>query len=358
VANSTRTREHLRLYTEQLPKAPRQPLEDVASLSRVLETFKAATGWSLQYTPQALKTDRRCEAGSATRIGVNRLTHASCDLQVSLEPAVLDSDEPALGRQSPEAAVAREAAESLGGAIGGLLGELCETRNIVRKREAELAAGVPTVSRNDEEQHLAARLEASLKAAAEAVGCDAAALYMLDDATTELKMRSAWQLPFERMMAPPRPLQGAVADLEALLGHAVVLGDDTLMAMWKVPENFPAAVCVPVSSPTALLGTLWIFSRAKRDFNDRETNVIEIVAGRIAAELEREVLLRNKWQRPSAFSNMSNPWWRRCSKVGTWPAGPRKPAKWAEHSTIGSACPMVCWPWRRAERPTKALRAP
>jgi serine phosphatase RsbU (regulator of sigma subunit) len=85
-------------------------------------------------------------------------------------------------------------------------------------------------------------------------------------------------------------LQGAVADLESLLGHAVVLDDPELMRHWHVPEDFPAAVCVPVSTPTTILGTLWIFSNRRRDFNDRETNIIEVVAGRIGSDLEREML--------------------------------------------------------------------
>jgi len=62
--------------------------------------------------------------------------------------------------------------------------------------------------------------------------------------------------------------------------------------MWNVPEDFPSAVCVPISSPTTILGTLWIFSNEKRDFNDRETNVLEVVAGRLASDLEREMLMR------------------------------------------------------------------
>ena len=60
-----------------------------------------------------------------------------------------------------------------------------------------------------------------------------------------------------------------------------------------MPEDFPAAVCVPVSTPTTLLGTLWVFCNEKRDFNDRETNMLEVVAGRLASDLEREMLLRS-----------------------------------------------------------------
>ena len=138
--------------------------------------------------------------------------------------------------------------------------------------------------------HLATRLEAVLRSGAEAIGCHAAALYLLDEATSKLKLRSCWGLPLDRLTAPARPLQGAVADLEALLGHAVVLEDTRLLRHWNVPEDFPAAACVPVSTPTTILGTLWVFSSEKRDLNDHQTNILEVVAGRVAADLEREML--------------------------------------------------------------------
>jgi serine phosphatase RsbU (regulator of sigma subunit) len=155
----------------------------------------------------------------------------------------------------------------------------------------EASRRLPTALPRNDQKHLAERLEAVLLAGAEIVGCNAAALYLLDDATTELRLRCSWGLPVDRPAAT-RPLQGALADLEALLGHAVVLRDDNLMSMWNVPEDFPAAVCVPVSSPTTILGTIWVFSSEKRDFNDRQTNILEVVAGRLALEVERETFLR------------------------------------------------------------------
>ena len=172
-----------------------------------------------------------------------------------------------------------------------MLGELIETRHALWKREAELAAGVPLIPHEDEQEHLAAQLEAVLRAGAQAVGCQAAALYLLDEATTELKLRSSWGLPFDRLTAPARPLKGSIADLEALLGHAVVLDDTNLMCQWRVPEDYPAAVCLPVSTPTILLGTLWFFCEQRRDFDERQTEILEVVAGRLAADLEREMLM-------------------------------------------------------------------
>jgi serine phosphatase RsbU (regulator of sigma subunit) len=113
----------------------------------------------------------------------------------------------------------------------------------------------------------------------------------LDTATTQLKLRSTWGLPPRRLTEPARPLQGAIADLEALTGHAVVLKDDALIDYFRTPEPCAAAVCVPVSTPSTVLGTLWIFSQEKRDFSDKQVNLLEIIAGRVAGELERDALL-------------------------------------------------------------------
>lgn len=138
---------------------------------------------------------------------------------------------------------------------------------------------------------LARLLQSVLRAGVEACECEAAALYLLDDATTSLELRASFGLPSERLSQPSRPLKGAIADLEALLGHAVALERASAFGPWRVPEEFAAALCVPVSSPSVPLGTLWFFSDHPRDFTERQTNLAELVAGRLAAELERATLL-------------------------------------------------------------------
>jgi hypothetical protein len=169
--------------------------------------------------------------------------------------------------------------------------DLAATRHALWQREAELAAGVPVASRTDEKRHLAERLQAVLKGGAEALNCHAAALYLIDEGTRHLKLRSSWGVTPNKLVEAPRPLAGAIADLEALLGHAVVLTDVALAKSWNAPEDYPAALCVPVASPTIPLGTLWFFANAPRDFSDRQTNLAEIIAGRVAADLDREALL-------------------------------------------------------------------
>ncbi|MGA2067475.1 MAG: SpoIIE family protein phosphatase [Thermoguttaceae bacterium] len=293
----------LKLYAEQPPAPERPATEAVASLPALLRAFQRATGWSLQYVakpapshPGGQQGTIPVTSGSAEPCGHFRLTPGASALDVPPGPDLADPMprrlQP-LDDLPPKPRADRPSAKALASAVADMLGDLLEVRRALREREADLAAGVPLVSHADEPQHLAERLEAVLRGGAQAVGCQAAALYLLDEATSVLKLRACWGLPWDRLTAPARPLQGAVADLEALLGHAVVLADPELMRQWHVPEDFAAAVCLPVSSPTSILGTLWVFCGEKRDFNDRETNLLEIVAGRIAAELERE-MLRNE----------------------------------------------------------------
>jgi len=278
----------------------------VASLPEVLQAFQRATGWSLHYAAgsasKAHNAKSTAEPNWSATINPGQGVppgHLALGPVESQEKSESPSDSleagetvaPVEAKVMP-ASVSFEAARCLASAIGGLLEETVQLRRALVEREAELAAGVPLVPHREEPEHLANRLEAVLCGGAQAIGCHAAAMYLLDEATSKLKLRSCWGLPLDRFTAPPRPLKGAVADLESLLGHAVVLTDTPMMHHWRAPEEFAAAVCVPVSTSTTILGTLWMFSNDKREFTESQTNIAEVVAGRLAADLEREML----WQ--------------------------------------------------------------
>lgn len=275
VVHSDSTR--LRLYTEQPP--PQQPeLVGIASLPAVLRAFQRATGWMLHYTP-----------GLPAAEDTGHWTAPVAASGLTLQGHFSLTSEEGEGATAPTSA---KAAQSLAVALADMVGELLQTRQALWHREAELAAGVPLVPHSEEEKHLATRLQSVLEAGARSAGCQAVGLYLLDEATTELKLRAAWGLPFDRFTQKARPLRGALADLEALLGHAVVLDDTDDPRYWRIPEDFPSAVCLPISSPTTILGTVWFFADRARGFSDAQTSILEIVAGRIAADLEREMLLR------------------------------------------------------------------
>lgn len=291
---------YLKLISETPPPARRAD-EDLAALAGVREAFHRATGFEFEY----VEADAPCQP--------NLLWSAPVNPGVGVPPGLLrlmGSREGAVSEDAHER-VALTDAKHLATAIGELWQELLLTREALWEREAELAVNVPVVEHREEARQLALRLEAVLHGAADAVGCHAAALYLLDDATSELKLRASWGLPRRRLVQPARPLRDQLADLEAMLGHAVVLDDPQMFNLWHVPEACAACVCVPISTPTMPLGTLWIFSQEPREFSDDDTNMIEIAAGRIAADLEREMLMaeavRHKRETASAAEVASPP---------------------------------------------------
>jgi hypothetical protein len=256
-------------------------VDELASLGEVCRTFEQATGWALRYVP-----------GREPTLDPDLMWSAPVDPGVGITPGHfrIDLGGPALSECGPRLDL--ESAVGLAGSIAALACTLLQTRHALWQREAELAAGVPLVSTPQDGLHLAERLEGALKAASQAIHAEAAGLYLLDAGTTELKLRSCWGLPKTRLTEPARSLKAAVGDLEALSGHAVVLDNPRLFDAWNVPErNYAHAVCIPVASPTAPLGTLWVFGGEPRILDDRDTQLLEIVAGRVSAELERAMLL-------------------------------------------------------------------
>lgn len=237
------------------------------SFATITEAFEDATGWSLDREPACV----------GENVNHSRLVIKATQVHDQASTAALPIEQGHAAR--------------LADAISDVFARLESLQAALWHREAELAIGVPVSPQRQGEAHLAARLEIMLRNGANAVGCRAAGLYLLDDATTELKLRALWGLSKDRFLEPARPLAGAFAELEALLGHAVVLEDASLLPHWKTPEPFPAALCLPVSSPTDPLGTLWFFADTVRDFSDQDIHLAEIIAGSIAAELQREVLL-------------------------------------------------------------------
>lgn len=252
--------------------------------------FADSTGWSLRYMSSAESTARSKVAWSAP-------IHSG----VGVIPGYIALE----GALDAAGALNLPAASRLAAAVGNVLDEVQRLRQTLWEREADLAAAVPVHSAAEEAVHLAARLEGVLRAAGELSEADAAGLYLLDEATQQLKLRAVWGLPQQALCEPPRMLATARADLEAMLGHAIALRDASQFNYWAVPpeaEAFQSAACVPVLGTATVFGTLWTFSRARREYSSQDTGVLELAAGRVAVELERRQLLTERaeaarWQR-------------------------------------------------------------
>lgn len=262
---------YLKLHVEELAaaRAAQAPTKDPLSAS-----FAAATGWQLP----AARPD-------ATRAKVAR-RHLS-DLPV-LEPVTPEAS---------QASVELSLAQPLAKAINKLVVDLEQARRALEEREAELATAIPVTLPRDDSRPLLRKLEFLLKTAADSVQGSAAALYLLDDATSHLKLRAHHGLSPDRLFAPPRGLRGQAADLEALMGRTVSIPDTRSSTYTPtIPEKCGAAVCVPIASPAMPLGTLWVFAPTACDISALQVNMVEVVAGRITSELERHALCRETLQ--------------------------------------------------------------
>jgi len=177
-------------------------------------------------------------------------------------------------------------------ALAELLGDAYRWQSALRQNEAEQASGIHVSCQGRPEEEVLKTLRDQLKQTARIVRCQAAVLYTLNKEATHLKLRVIWGLPEEKLLEPPRDLRESLADMEALLGQAVILNDEFLLETWNPPEDFPVAVCVPIASDTTIHGTLWFFSETQREFSPEELTILEITAGRIAVELEKTALLK------------------------------------------------------------------
>jgi sigma-B regulation protein RsbU (phosphoserine phosphatase) len=279
----------LRLYIENDSAGCAPSPISPSLLDRICKTYAAATGWPLVHFAPG-DTIPHLNQWTHKLAGPDREKTATLALVPSAIGSNADSDEG--DRSNP---VTTELATDLAQSIAALLDELYKTRTTLWQREAHLASAIPLVVRpEDEDRQLAERLESVLRCGAESVGCQAAALYLLDDDTRFLKLRSHWGLSDECFLDEPRRLRGSKGDLEALTGHAVVLEQPDRCEAWDTPHTSATAICVPVATATVPLGTFWIFGSEPRRFSDAEVNLIEVVAGRLAVELEREILLREQ----------------------------------------------------------------
>ncbi len=268
---NNRIPDYLKLHVEETDDRSRAI--NIPGFERLCAAFPAATG---------CRIDVEAFAAADDQLTFPWLEPAATRFQVSVETTGI----PGVQKVQP-----KDTCE-LAGALTELLNKLSQTRQALRRREAELAAAVPVVSVSEDGQHLADRLEAVVRGTADMLQCFGAGLYLLDEATTCLKLRTHHGLDEQSLTQPARRLEDAIADIEAMAGHAVVVEDALLLSHWNLPADCGSAICVPVSSPTTILGTLWFFHEHSHDFNPGEQNLAEMTAGRLASDLERHVLMQ------------------------------------------------------------------
>jgi hypothetical protein len=236
--------------------------------------FEAATGWVLDFEEsrssyRRRKSERLPESAANGRLEIT-------DLSAQLPPG--------------KPAASREHCDSLAAAINSLYNQVQQYRDELRLAQTNLAAPGRLALSADRTEKLNRLLTQLLQTACSQFGYESAAIMVLDEPTTMLVQRVGFGPHYSHSNGNGRLLGESRADVEALSGGVVVLNKRSEVVSWQAPVSSRAAVCIPIASLDNLHGTLWLAGETKRELSDSDTNLLEIIAGRIAAELEMAAL--------------------------------------------------------------------
>lgn len=235
-------------------------------IDECIRAFSSATNWGVEL-----------DALNPGRLVDNLITSGS----ETIDGDVLCNDLPS---------VSMERATVLLRTIEKLIHRIERTETALRDREAELTSIVAVSNHAAPSRELAVRLESVLESTSRTLGSVACALYLLDEDTTELKLRACYGLPKSRFLRPARDLRSSLADLEALTGNAVLLSDIHAAPEWQSPEPYRSALVVPIGTTTMPHGTVWFWSTQPRSYSAAEIEVANLAAGRLMGEIEQSIL--------------------------------------------------------------------
>lgn len=288
------------------------PIKDVSKaspfasdpISKFWKAYTDATGWRL---------DRSHQASDAKSLSIkpNTLEDAS-----SAVPRLLPAFDGAIAgdaeTQNESPSVTRDLAEQLAVAATELSRKLEQAQKAYRSQEAELAVTATPTGTPDSSSRLLERLERLLRKAAEATGCDAAALYLMDNDTTSLKLRASFGLAADRIMQPARSLRGSRGDLESLVREVVLIDDlqGSMATTWNSPEPFASGIVVRIEEDDLPIGTLWLWSKSAQEFDLRDGAAAQLAAIGLASELARASLHREraKWNLTTTSIKSATQW--------------------------------------------------
>ena len=236
-----------------------------------LLAFTSATRWGVEFDPP-----------QPSRIVDNLVSQCSG----TDESALIDKEE----LSTSTSFVPMDKAAGLLRGIDRLIDRIDRTESALRDREAELCSSVAFSHHCAPSKELASRLESVLESTTGALGAVCSALYLLDENTTHLKLRSCFGLPKSRFLEPPRDLRSSLADLEALTGNAVLLSDIHAAPQWLSPEPYRSALVVPIGTTTMPHGTVWFWSPEPRSYTAEQIEVANLAAGRLMGEIEQSIL--------------------------------------------------------------------
>ncbi|EMI51783.1 Sporulation stage II, protein E [Rhodopirellula sallentina] len=178
-------------------------------------------------------------------------------------------------------------AQRLADAARAMAEELEQQKSILRSQQAELAARASVILDASNAEAGCEQIDRILADATLATGTDAAAIYLLDEVTERLATRFVFGLSPAQRIGTSRPLRGARGDLEAMV-QGVVAVDDLQggpINQYTPPEPFASGICVSLGGIELPIGTMWLFGREMRKYDDLATAAARLASSNVCHAL-------------------------------------------------------------------------
>lgn len=271
-------------HSDESRSQSNSPFGETPGVESFQQLFPKITGWELGMIPSSGQDiDGSHSQSMVIERGRQPLRKESGELGI----VDMSAEQPA-----GKSCVSRQVCDSLLQTVNGFIHQIQSANRQIEILNAQAATSMPLISPDDDGEILLSRLESVIRQGLVALDLSAGGLYLLDDATRELKLRVQVGLSIDSFLKAPRKLKESIGDLEALVGNPFTISEIAAEGKWRPPEDFPAAMCVPVATHSTPLGTLWLYSKEKRSFSGADLSIAEILGGRMACEMERESATR------------------------------------------------------------------
>ncbi|MEM9367631.1 MAG: hypothetical protein AAGD07_16700 [Planctomycetota bacterium] len=180
-------------------------------------------------------------------------------------------------------------ARRLADAAARLASQLLTQQQSLQAHQAELAVRAVETAPDLPRDAIGQQIGRALGDAVQATESIAAAVYVIDDETEFLHTRFLHGLSPQDRLGKTRPLRGARADLESLVGGVVTIDDVDAgpLNTWNTPEPCRAAICCCVGNQDYPIGTLWLMSDRPRQWQDSDAAAARLAAAHVLECLER-----------------------------------------------------------------------
>ena len=177
--------------------------------------------------------------------------------------------------------------------IASLMEEAIKAHADAEASRGEVEALAHIGSTLSRQPDLPSALNQLLRAVSQLTKFRMSAFFLLDPTGDRLTLRLQHGIEREELPHRRRDLVDEVPDATAFAGTPVVMrrSRHPIASAW-LPRKAATAVCLPVRSEHAPIGTLWTFDRRDRNPEKRELDVLESIASQLAVVLERAVLVR------------------------------------------------------------------